>query len=93
MKYVGATDWFVRGPFIVEGMLLGLWGSVITSAFIGIGYYYASNLVKNQMIGMMAITLMPFDEVFRSLLMLLGVVGLMIGIIGSYLSVRKFIKV
>jgi cell division transport system permease protein len=93
MKYVGATDWFVRGPFIVEGILLGLFGSFITTLAVGIGYYYSSNLIKNQMIGLLSVTLMPFGEVINSLAMLLTAVGLLIGIIGSFLSVRKFIKV
>jgi cell division transport system permease protein len=93
MKYVGGTDWFVRGPFIVEGMLLGLFGSFITSLAVGIGYYYSSNLIKNQMIGLLSVTLMPFGELISSLVLLLGTVGLLIGIVGSFLSVRKFMKV
>ena len=38
MKYVGATDWFVRGPFIIEGILLGIPGSLISSGILGAGY-------------------------------------------------------
>ena len=93
MKFVGATDWFVRGPFIVEGMLLGLLGSIITSTVLAIGYYYGSNAIMNQMIGLLSISLMPFGEIFRSLVLLLATVGLLIGTFGSFLSVRKFIKV
>ncbi|OGO77307.1 MAG: hypothetical protein A2Y23_02705 [Clostridiales bacterium GWB2_37_7] len=93
MKYVGATDWFVRGPFIVEGILLGLLGSFITTIVVGIGYYYSSNLIKNQMIGLLSVTLMPFGELIGDLVLLLGTVGLLIGVIGSFLSVRKFMKV
>lgn len=93
MKYVGATDWFVRGPFIVEGILLGLLGSLITSLVVGVGYYYCSNFIQNQMIGLLSVTLMPFGELISSLVLLLGTVGLLIGVIGSFLSVRKFIKV
>ena len=93
MKYIGATDWFVRGPFIVEGILLGLFGSIITSVAVGLGYYYFSNAIKNQVIGLLSVTLMPFGELISSLLLLLSAVGLLIGIIGSFLSVRKFIRV
>lgn len=93
MKYVGATDWFVRGPFLVEGMLLGLLGSAITTVLVGIGYYYSSNLIKNQMIGLLSINLMPFKEIIGSLVILLAAIGLLIGMIGSFLSVRKFIRV
>ncbi len=93
MKYVGATDWFVRGPFIVEGMLLGIIGSFITTVLVGIVYYYISNFMKNLMIGMLTLNLMPFMDVMSSLALLLLVVGFVIGIIGSFLSVRKFLKV
>jgi cell division transport system permease protein len=93
MKYVGATDWFVRGPFIVEGILLGLLGSLITTLVVGVGYYYTASLIRNQMIGLLTVTLMPFGQLIGSLILLLGMVGLLIGAIGSMLSVRKFIKV
>jgi cell division transport system permease protein len=93
MKYVGATDWFVRGPFIVEGILLGLLGSLITTLVVGVGYYYTASLIRNQMIGLLTVTLMPFGQLIGSLTLLLGTVGLLIGVIGSMLSVRKFIKV
>lgn len=93
MKFVGATDWFVRGPFIVEGMLLGLLGSVITTAVLALGYYYGSNAIMNEMIGLLSISLMPFGQIFRSMILLLATVGLLIGAFGSLLSVRKFIKV
>lgn len=93
MKYVGATDWFVRGPFIVEGVLLGLLGSFITTVLVGIAYYYSSGFMKNQMIGLLTLNLMPFKEVMSSLTLLLTAVGLIIGIIGSFLSVRKFLRV
>lgn len=93
MKYVGATDWFVRGPFLVEGILLGLLGSLITTLVVGVGYYYSANLIQNQMIGLLSVTLMPFGQLISSLVLLLVTVGILIGVIGSLLSVRKFIKV
>ncbi|MDF2519560.1 MAG: hypothetical protein K0R84_188 [Clostridia bacterium] len=93
MKYVGATDQFVRGPFIVEGVLLGLIGSIITTILVAIAYYYSSNFIKNQMIGLLSIELMPMKTVVSSLVLLLTVVGILIGIVGSLLSLRKFIRV
>ncbi|MGE5630437.1 MAG: permease-like cell division protein FtsX [Caulobacteraceae bacterium] len=93
MKYVGATDWFVRGPFIVEGVILGIIGGIVSTVLLGAGYYYCSNLIKNQMIGFMSISLMPFNQITASLIVLLITVGIAIGTIGSLISVRKFIKV
>ena len=93
MKYVGATDWFVRGPFIVEGIILGFLGGVFSTILLAAAYSYFSNLVKQQMMGLLAVTLMPFQQILVSLSILLIVLGIVIGAIGSLSSVRKFIKV
>lgn len=93
MKYVGATDWFVRMPFIFEGILVGIIGAAVASTLLGAAYYYCADLVKNQMIGFMSISLMPFNQIITSMVMLLIIVGVVIGAAGSLISVRKFIKV
>jgi cell division transport system permease protein len=93
MKFVGATDWFVRMPFIIEGIILGIIGAVSASAVLGAAYYYCSGLVKNQMIGFMSISLMPFNQIITSMVVLLINVGVIIGAAGSLISVRKFIRV
>ncbi len=93
MKYVGATDWFVRMPFIIEGIIVGIIGALSASIILGAGYYYCADLVKNQMIGFMSIALMPFNKIVMSMTVLLIIVGVLIGATGSFISVRKFIKV
>lgn len=93
MKYVGATDWFVRGPFIIEGILLGILGSFVASGLLGAGYMYCCRLIENQMIGFMSLSLMPFSRIMTSLVIVLITVGIVIGAVGSFISVRKFIKV
>jgi cell division transport system permease protein len=93
MKFVGATDWFVRMPFVIEGIVVGVIGAVVSTAVLGVVYYYCSGLVKNQMIGFMSISLMPFDQIITSMVILLITVGIIIGAAGSLISVRKFIKV
>jgi cell division transport system permease protein len=93
MKYVGATDWFVRMPFIIEGIIVGIIGAIAATAILGAAYFYCSGLVKNQMIGFMSISLMPFNQIITSMMMLLVTVGIIIGATGSLISVRKFIKV
>lgn len=93
MKFVGATDWFVRMPFIIEGIVVGLIGALAATAILGGAYYYLSGVVKNQMIGFMSISLMPFNQIIASMVMLLIVVGIVIGAIGSLISVRRFIRV
>lgn len=93
MKYVGATDWFVRMPFIIEGIIIGIIGAAVSTILLGATYYYCSGLVRNQMIGFMSISLMPFNQIITSMLVLLIAVGITIGAVGSLISVRKFIKV
>jgi len=93
MKFVGATDWFVRMPFIIEGIIVGVIGAATASVILGFAYYYCSGLVKNQMIGFMSISLMPFNQIITSMVMLLITVGIIIGAAGSFVSVRKFIRV
>lgn len=93
MKFVGATDWFVRMPFIIEGIIVGLIGAIVSSIIMGSAYYYCSGLIKNQMIGFMSISLMPFNQIAGSMVILLVAVGIIIGAAGSFISVRKFIKV
>ncbi|HOE57530.1 MAG TPA: permease-like cell division protein FtsX, partial [Bacillota bacterium] len=93
MKFVGATDWFVRMPFIIEGIVVGVIGAVSASIMLGAAYYYCSNLVKNQMIGFMSISIMPFNQIISSMVALLITIGVVIGATGSLISVRKFIRV
>lgn len=92
MKLVGATNGFIRWPFFLEGAILGLIGSVIPAAVLVIGY---DQLVSHTAVelGLLQIVLVPTEEVTSKVLGLLIGFGLLIGIWGSTLSVRKFLKV
>ena len=88
MKLVGATDWFVRWPFIFEGMFLGLLGSVLTIALIAAGYEPMLQRVS----ALLTFLPLAFDPDFLpKLLGLLCASGLLIGGLGSYISVRRFL--
>ena len=93
MKYVGATDRFVRGPFLVEGVLMGIIGSIFSIAVICLGYYYCIGYVKHQTIGLISISLLPVYNIFRSLTLSLIIIGILIGFLGSSISIRKFLRV
>lgn len=93
MKYVGATDGFVRGPFLAEGILMGIIGSIISIGVISIGYYFSAQYVKQQTIGLISISLLPVSNVFYNLSIALIVIGIAIGSLGSMISIRKFLKV
>jgi len=88
MKLVGATDWFVRWPFIFEGMFLGLLGGVVTVALIAAGYQPMLQRIS----GVLTFLPLAFDPTFlpRLLLILFGA-GILIGGMGSWISVRRFL--
>lgn len=92
MKLVGATNGFIRWPFFIEGGLLGLIGSAIPVLVLLWGY--AEFLTYMQVpLGLMLIKLIPLQELVLIVPALLLGIGVMIGIWGSLLSVRKFLKV
>lgn len=89
MKYIGATDWFVRWPFLLEGMMLGFSGSLIAIALLALGYSYIYDLVR---INIPMISLLPLREFYDYSLGLL-MVGTFLGAFGSGFSMRRFLKV
>lgn len=92
MKLVGATNSFIRWPFFIEGALIGLISSVITSAVILYGYTELVKFTKMDL-SLMLINLVPVNEVGLLLTGLIIGFGTLIGIWGSTISVRKYLKV
>lgn len=92
MKLVGATNGFVRWPFFIEGMLLGLLGSIIPILLIGFGYHFAYSETAGFFEARQYSILSP-DQLITQISVLLASVGLLVGIWGSVMSVRKFLKV
>lgn len=92
MKLVGATNWFVRWPFILEGLWLGILGSIVPIAIVSSGYYYAHQFIepklRNHFIQILEYT--PFIYQVNFLIILMGC---LIGAWGSFMSVRKFLRV
>lgn len=94
MKLIGATDFFVRAPFVVEGLLIGLIGSAIP---LGIIYYLYSKLVDYVQTQFMTLArlfvFLPAEEVFHSLLPVGLILGVGIGFLGSFFTIRKHLRV
>lgn len=90
MKYVGATDWFIRWPFIFEGLILGLMGAVIP---IFILYYSYQVAVLWMQSNILFIALIPPDEIINEMVKILIPLGIVLGVLGSGISVRRFLKV
>lgn len=91
MKLVGATNWFVRIPFVLEGMWLGLLGSIIPIVVISILYVQLYNTLAPKLQGEI-FQLLDKPFIFEVDLLIL-VMGVVIGIWGSFMSVRKFLKI
>jgi cell division transport system permease protein len=92
MKLVGATNNFIRWPFFIEGALIGMIGSIITIALLLFGYSQLVEVSQFQL-GLMMIKLITLKEVGFLISVLLFGLGTVIGIWGSTLSVRKYLKV
>ncbi|MNI26870.1 Cell division protein FtsX [compost metagenome] len=92
MKLVGATNSFIRWPFFIEGALLGFIGSVIPIIIILVSYWNLMNTNSLDM-SLLLIKLKPFSEIQFVLGGLLLGIGMLIGVWGSMISVRKFLRV
>lgn len=94
MKVIGATDYFVRAPFIVEGILIGLIGAAIPLIILHAMYGRIIEYVANRF-GFLnnLLTFLPIDTVFQILLPVGLILGVGIGYIGSRVTVRKHINV
>ncbi|MNW38367.1 Cell division protein FtsX [compost metagenome] len=92
MKLVGATNFFIRWPFFIEGALIGLIGSLITVGILFTGYQRLLTAVQGD-IALNMLKLMPLEGIWIQLSALLIILGMLVGIVGSTLSMRKFLKV
>ncbi len=94
MKYIGATDYLVRAPFVIEGMLIGLLGAVIPLLIIyGIYNTILTFVVEKFTSLSKLLEFLPADAIFDFLLPVSLLVGVGIGLLGSIVTVRKHIKV
>ena len=90
MKYIGATDWFIRTPFIIEGVLLGVFGAIISDLLL---YFLYSIIVSKAGVTFDFLQLISPLYVFNSLLWQFLLIGTIIGSLGSIFAVRKFLAV
>ncbi|NLY44028.1 MAG: ABC transporter permease [Clostridiaceae bacterium] len=90
MKYVGATDWFIRWPFIIEGMIIGLIGGILSLAVVCYAYDYIVNLLHHSI---SFFKIRQLSEVFEGMAIILISFGACIGTLGSLLSIRKYLRV
>ena len=94
MKYIGATDFFVRAPFVLEGMLIGLIGAAVPLGLIYSLYNYALNYVINRFMVLSGfLNFLSVQDIFHFLVPVSLGVGVGIGFLGSISTVRKHLHV
>lgn len=94
MKYVGATNSFIRWPFLVEGVIIGILAGTISVALIGVAYTAIANQLSGQVFFELAnIQLIQFKDMFELILVVYLGLGTGIGAIGSGISMRKYLDV
>ena len=94
MKYVGATNGFIRWPFIVEGMIIGIFASIISITIVGIAYnFIVQSVVNSEFMRAININFVTFSDMLNSIIIVYMLLGIGIGALGSIISMRKYLKV
>ena len=91
MRSVGASNWYIRGPFILEGMYIGILGSIIPIVLISCGYYALYQAFDGVLLSSMFVMKPMWPFIFGvCLILLLG--GILVGMAGSFLAVGKYLR-
>ncbi len=94
MKYIGATDFFVRAPFVVEGILIGLIGSIIPLVIIYFVYTHVISYVASRFTMLSSLlNFLPVETIYHNLIPISLLIGIGIGFLGSFATVRKHLHV
>lgn len=91
MKYVGATDWFIRWPFIIEGVILGIAGGIVSTIVLNVAYAMIVNNISPETL--LGFTLVGVSYIWKVIVWEFILSGIFIGTVGSIISMRKFLKV
>ncbi|HZK28103.1 MAG TPA: permease-like cell division protein FtsX [Thermoclostridium sp.] len=96
MKYIGANDWFIRGPFVIEGMIIGFAGAVLSFVLTSYLYNAVASFVNtnaaeygiNELVKMVTLR-----SIGGQIFLIYAIIGMVMGLIGSIISVRKYLNV
>lgn len=94
MQYIGATNGYVRGPFIIEGIVLGIIGSLIATLIIALSYNYFTEYLTGYFTLLSGFTsyIVSFDLIFKDIAIIFVTIGVGIGTLGSLISLKKFLN-
>lgn len=91
MKYVGATNWFIRGPFLAEGIIIGIISAGISIGLSALVYDKIIDVVGNQLLSVMSMPMVPVGFLVYNFVWIFLALGISIGACGSIISMRKFL--
>lgn len=91
MKHVGATNWFVRAPFLFEGIIIGVLSSLISAGIIALIYKQIMKHISGNFMFMMKAKFVPIDFMMNNLIWIFVALGVSIGACGSVVSMRRFL--
>lgn len=91
MKYVGATNWFIRGPFLVEGIMIGIISSLIAAGLVSFLYGKMIKSVGDQVFLVLGTPMVSVDFLASNLIYIFVAIGVSVGACGSIISMRKFL--
>ena len=94
MKYVGATNSFIRWPFIVEGIIIGVFAAAITILVLsGLYNFIIDSIGASDVLQKMGVNLLPFSDIINLIVIVFLSLGIGIGTIGSSISMKKYLEV
>ena len=91
MKYLGATDWFVRAPFIWSGIIVGTISALIATGLTYVIYKKVIDIIGADVVRILSVTVVPAEYLSINLLIIFICLGVSIGICGSIISIRRFL--
>ena len=93
MKYLGATNWFVKAPFIWGGIIIGVLSSVIATGLTYLIYSKLTGIIGSDILRILSVSVVPAEQLTNILLIMFLCLGIGIGVIGSAISIRRFLNV
>lgn len=91
MKYVGATNWFIRGPFLAEGIIIGLISAAVSVGISAAVYEKIVETIGQNVFAVLSTPMVPVDFLIENLIWIFAALGVSIGACGSIISMRKFL--
>lgn len=91
MKYVGATNWFIRGPFLAEGIIIGMFAALVSTGLITLIYKRLIAAIGPQVMAVVSMPLIGPQYMTENMLIIFLALGISIGACGSIISMRKFL--